>query len=44
MTRQHRTVKFTAIHLLDKEQPRRYSVNSDWRDVRAVEGGGLENR
>jgi len=30
--------------LLDKEPCHLYSGNPDWRDVRAVEGGGLENR
>ncbi len=29
---------------LDKEYRYHYSENPDWRDVRAVEGGGLENR
>ena len=30
--------------LLDKEPCRLYSGNPDWRDVRVVDGGGLENR
>ncbi len=38
------SVKIYRSPLLDKGYPPRYSLNSDWRDVRAVEGGGLENR